>query len=28
MFMLGHGKSAEEIRQLMDVPIAGEITKA
>ena len=28
MFMLGNGKSAEEIRQLMNLPIAGEITKA
>ena len=28
MFMLGHGKSSEEIRQIMDIPIAGEITKA
>jgi L-asparaginase len=27
MFMLGNGKSAEEIRQLMNLPIAGEITK-
>ncbi len=27
MFMLGHGKTPEEIRQLMNIPLAGEITK-
>lgn len=27
MFLLGHGKSTQEIRHLMNVPIAGEITK-
>lgn len=27
MFILGHGKTTEEIRCLMNIPIAGEITK-
>lgn len=27
MFILGHGKTTEEIRRLMNIPIAGEITK-
>lgn len=27
MFMLGHGKTPEEIRQLMNISIAGEISK-
>ena len=28
MFLLGHGKSDKEIRELMNQPIAGEFTKA
>lgn len=27
MFILGHGKTTEEIRSLMNIPLAGEITK-
>ena len=27
MFILGHGKTTEEIRHLMNIPLAGEITK-
>jgi L-asparaginase len=27
MFLLGHGKSDKEIRELMNQPIAGEFTK-